>query len=67
MRLLTKEQKEKLTGKEFVPDNFFNPIQDINGNWVISEEEVDQSSLSWVKNLPKIEYEPKREKFKMEM
>jgi hypothetical protein len=34
---LTIEQKDLLIGKEFTKDNFFNPIQDINDEWVISE------------------------------
>ncbi len=41
-----------------MPDNLFNPIQDANGNWVITEEEVSQTSIEWVKDLPQIQYEP---------
>ena len=54
--LLTPEQAEQLTGVEFAPDNFFNPIQDADGNWIISIEEVEQTSIDWVKTLPLIEY-----------
>ena len=57
--LLTNEQADSLRGIEFMPDNFFNPIQDINGNWIITQEEVSQTSIEWVKDLPQIEYEPK--------
>jgi len=56
--LLTEEQAEQLRNTEVVTDNLFNPIQDINGNWVISLEEVEQCSIEWVKLLPLIEYEP---------
>jgi hypothetical protein len=55
---LTPEQAEQLKGIEVVKDNFFNPIQDKNGNWIISLEEVNQCSIEWVKSLPLIEYEP---------
>ena len=56
--LLTNDQAELLRGVEFMPDNLFNPIQDANGNWVITEEEVSQTSIEWVKDLPQIQYEP---------
>jgi hypothetical protein len=56
--LLTQEQAGWLDGIEFVADNYFNPIQDADGNWIISIEEVEQSSLDWVKFLPLITYKP---------
>ncbi len=56
---LTQEQAEQLKGVEFVTDNFFNPIQDLNLNWVISLEEQKQCDIQWVKDLPRIEYLPK--------
>jgi len=56
--LLTLEQAQSLIGIEFTPDNYYNPIQDNDGNYVISIEEVEQSSLEWVKALPLIEYKP---------
>jgi hypothetical protein len=40
---ITEEEKEKLIGRQFMTDVYFNPIQDLNGNWVISKEEIDQS------------------------
>lgn len=55
---LTAEQAEQLQGVEVVPSNFFNPIQDKHGQWIISLEEVNQCSIEWVKELPLIEYEP---------
>ena len=57
--ILTTEQAEQLKGVEFVTDNFFNPIQDLNNNWVISDEEQNQCDIKWLKDLPKSEYLPK--------
>jgi hypothetical protein len=37
--ILTTDQKDILIGKTFEQDSFFNPIQDLNDNWVISEIE----------------------------
>lgn len=56
---LTQEQAEQLKGVEFAQDNFFNPIQDLNDNWVISIEEQEQCSIQWIKDLPTSEYLPK--------
>jgi hypothetical protein len=38
--LLTQEQADSLKEVKFVPDNYFNPIQDSDSNWIITEEEV---------------------------
>lgn len=56
MYKLTLEQKELLTGVEFMPNNYFNPVQDVNGDWFISKEEVEQCSIDWVKKLKESEY-----------
>jgi hypothetical protein len=56
--LLTYEEAESLIGVQFIPDNYFNPIMDADGNFIISIEEVDQCSIDWVKALPLIEYNP---------
>jgi len=56
--LLTQEQADSIRDVEFIPDNLFNPILDADGNWIITEEEVSQTSIEWVKELPKIEYKP---------
>lgn len=55
---LTQEQAEQLKGKEVVKDNYFNPILDADGNYIISLEEVEQCDIEWVKDLPQIEYNP---------
>ena len=60
--LLTEEQKNLLVGKRYFSNSYFNPIQDINDNWIISEEEVlnaENEDILWVKDLEQIEYEPK--------
>ena len=57
--LLTVEQAESLVNVEYLPDCYFNPIQDANDDWIISTQEVDQCSIEWVKELPLIDYFPK--------
>jgi hypothetical protein len=60
--LLTEIQKDELIGQLYDTDSYFNPIQDINDNWIISVEEIDQCvnpDFMWVKDLPLIPYEPK--------
>jgi hypothetical protein len=55
---LTSEEAQSLVGVQFMPDNYFNPIMDADGNHVISIEEVEQCSIDWVKALPLINYKP---------
>lgn len=60
--LLTLEQKEQLVEMQFTIDSYFNPIQDLNDNWIISIQEITQCTnpeFLWVKELPLIEFEPK--------
>lgn len=60
--ILTEEQKDLLVGQEFMVDVYFNPVQDINDNWFISVQEIDQcvnENFMWVKDLELIDYEPK--------
>ena len=60
--LLTPEQAEQLKGQTFQVDSYFNPIQDINDNWIVSAEEVAYCSnpeFLWIKELEMISYEPK--------
>jgi hypothetical protein len=60
--LLTETQKDLLIGQLYSPDSYFNPIQDLNDNWVISVEEMaycTNEEFIWVKDLPLIIYEPK--------
>jgi len=57
--ILTIEQKDLLVGQLYNTNSYFNPIQDIDDNWIISEEEVNQTNVEWVKNLLLTEYKPK--------
>jgi hypothetical protein len=60
--LLTEVQKDELVGQLYDEDSYFNPIQDLNDNWIISVEEIEQCvtpEFLWVKELPLIPYEPK--------
>ena len=59
--LLTIEQKEELVGIEYEPFSYFNPVQDGNGDWIISTVEMDDNinpDVMWVKDLPLIEWVP---------
>ena len=57
--ILTETQKDQLVGQTYDGVCFYNPIQDINDNWIISEEEINQTNLEWLKSLPLSEYLPK--------
>ena len=60
--LLTEAEKDSLVGQQYAPDSYFNPISDLNENWVISQEEMNQCTnitFLWVKDLTLIDYEPK--------
>lgn len=61
--LLTELQKDKLVGQLYAPYSYYNPIQDIDNNWIISVEEIEQTitlEFMWVKDLPLILFEPKQ-------
>jgi hypothetical protein len=60
--LLTEVQKDELIGEAYAPDSFYNPIQDLNDNWIISVEEIANTinpATEWVKDLPLTIYIPK--------
>tara|TARA_R110000868_G_scaffold265077_3_gene523884 strand:+ start:187 stop:435 length:249 start_codon:yes stop_codon:yes gene_type:complete len=60
--LLTIKQKDLIVGQQYATDSYFNPIQDLNDNWIISIEEMEYCTnvdYLWVKNLDLIIYEPK--------
>lgn len=60
--LLTEQEKDLLINKLYAPDSFFNPIQDLFDQWVISTQEIDQCEnieFIWVKDLPLITYQAK--------
>ena len=60
--LLTEAQKDSLVNQLYAEDSYFNPILDLNDNWVISKEEINyctNEEFMWIKDLPLIDYEPK--------
>ena len=57
--ILTEEQKDQLVGQTYDGVCFYNPIQDANDNWIISQEEINQSDLQWLKELELSEFQPK--------
>ena len=64
--LLTEVQKDELVGVYYSADSIYNPIQDIDDNWIISIEEIiytTNEDTLWVKNLELIEYKPKPSTF----
>ena len=57
--LLTEVQKDELVGVYYSADSIYNPIQDIDNNWVISVEEMiytTNEDTLWVKDLDLIPY-----------
>jgi len=68
VRKLTLEQKNILVGKVWgFQGQYFNPLQDADGNWFISNEEVNGCTLAqaesipcdaWLLTLPEIDYNP---------
>lgn len=69
VRLLTIEQKDLLTGQVWgYQGQLFNPVQDNDNNWILSNEEVQGCTLSqalalgcdaWLLSLPEIDFNPK--------
>jgi hypothetical protein len=60
--LLTETEKNQLVGQQYASDSYFNPIQDIDDNWIISIEEMQYCTVQeflWVKELDLIVYNPK--------
>ena len=58
---LTINEKELLSGATFAPDQYFNPVPDIDGVYFIFEGEVNgctNEEFMWVKELPTAEYVP---------
>jgi hypothetical protein len=62
VRQLTVEQKDLLIGQMYDGVQFFNPTMDADGNWFISNEEVNQTTneefISWINELSEIDYNP---------
>jgi hypothetical protein len=65
---ITEEQKNILHNQQYADDSFFNPIQDINGEWIISTIEINDcvnETFSWVKDVPLVEYTPIPDDFEL--
>ena len=61
--LLTELQKDELVGQLYAPRSYYNPVQDLNDNWIISVGEIEQCTneeFMWLKDLPLILFEPKQ-------
>lgn len=59
VRQLTTEQKDQLVGQTWDGVQYFNPCLDADGNWFISNEEVNGcTTIAWLSTLPEIDYNP---------
>ena len=62
VRQITTEQKDLLIGQKWNEDVFFNPTQDADGSWFISNEEVNgctnEGMVEWIHELVEIDYNP---------
>ncbi len=62
VRQLTDEQKDLLVGQTYDGVQFFNPTQDADGNWFISNEEVNgcthEGVVEWIHTLEEINHNP---------
>jgi len=61
VRQLTEEQKDLIIGQMWNNGAYFNPTLDANGNWFISNEEVngcEKEEFAWVKELTEIDHNP---------
>ena len=59
---ITTEQKNILVGQKWNDEAFFNPTLDANGNWFISNEEVNgcthEGVTEWIHELEEIDHNP---------
>ena len=62
VRQITTEQKDLLIGQTWDGVQYFNPTQDADGNWFISNEEVNgctnEGVNEWIHELQEIDYNP---------
>jgi hypothetical protein len=57
--ILTQIEKESLEGELIQPSWGFYASLDCNGNWIISQQEIDNSIYpqnDWIKSLPLIDW-----------
>lgn len=58
---LTFEQKNLLLGQKVQDSWYFNPVQDFDGNWVISIEEINNNqnpNFDWLNEIEQIDWNP---------
>jgi hypothetical protein len=55
---ITQKQAKELTGVLYADVSYFNPIQDINGNWIISLQELVYCNIDFANSVELINYEP---------
>jgi hypothetical protein len=62
VRQLTTEQKNTLVGQSYDGVQYFNPTLDADGNWFISNEEVNNCThegvTEWIHTLEEIDHNP---------
>lgn len=62
VRQITTEQKDLLIGQTWDGVQYFNPTLDADGNWFISNEEVNgcthEGVNEWIQELVEIDYNP---------
>lgn len=62
VRQITTEQKDLLISQTWDGVQYFNPTQDADGNWFISNEEVNgcthEGVNEWIHTLVEIDYNP---------
>ena len=62
VRKITTEQKDLLIGQTWDGVQYFNPQLDANGNWFISNEEVNgctyEGVIEWIHELEEIDHNP---------
>lgn len=59
---ITAAQAEALRGVEYMPNCTFHPIEDADGKWVISEEEVKQCDGRTFGQLKALEAQARKHK-----
>lgn len=53
--VLTEQQKDLIVGQQFAQDSYFNPIQDADGEWIVSFEEMiglENTQFNWLLQCP---------------
>jgi hypothetical protein len=57
--IITQQEADLLRGQEFAPASHYNPVQDCLANWIITIQEIEQTTnpeYLWVQDLPLIDW-----------